>query len=290
MRSARRILTNVDSSLSSLSNSASLSAADARRILSLGHQRHIQSNLERFTTALGASGPSRLAVHFTPSLLSSASLVASHVKHRILRGLEHMGTVAIRRTLDMVGEKCGLWEHKSSQEGRRLQCQQVEQHLKLREAALKTKLVFEENNEAIKGELEEIRDCLRKLEISQKNMEATVEGNFHPSTLLKGDRVFLTPTEVAQLPSPLATIRGMLIQIKGPRRGNRGMTWRKSIGRISTNSVKYVVAEESKIQVPSKLGVFGLTVRIVYARTNRLVDPRGNLNILDNPKFKFLVN
>jgi hypothetical protein len=160
-------------------------------------------------------------------------------------------------------------------------------HLKLREAALQTKLKFEEFNKAAREELKEIQTVLHKLSLAQKHLADTVSGSLHPSTLLQGDRVFLTPTEAAQLPSPSATIRGILIRIKGPRRGNRSMVWQKSAGRISTNSVKYVVAEEAKLGIPSKLGVFGLTVRIVYARMNRLIEPRARLDVIDTPNFRF---
>jgi hypothetical protein len=44
------------------------------------------------------------------------------------------------------------------------------------------------------------------------------------------------------------------------------MTWERSVGATSTNSVDYVIAEECKHQLPSKMGIFGLTVRMVYER------------------------
>ena len=47
------------------------------------------------------------------------------------------------------------------------------------------------------------------------------------------------------------------------------MTWEKSVGAVSINSVDYVLAEESKVQIPSKLGIFGLYVRIVYEKVSQ---------------------
>jgi hypothetical protein len=192
-----------------------------------------------------------------------------------------MNMPVIRRTLDYVGERNGVWEHDTDQSARRVQCDQVINYLENRQKILLLKLKFNEDSLKLKKELEDVKEELQKLKLVTIHLQARVRGNLHPASLLQGDRVFLTPTEAAQLPSPSATVRGILVRIRGPRRGNRAWTWQKSAGRISTNTVDYVVAEEAKIGIPSKLGIFGLTVRIVYTRRNRLVDCRTPLNVLD---------
>lgn len=263
-----------------------LNKQEATRILAEGHHRFQQGHMQRVATALGASGANLLHPHYTVSPLSSASLLASYIKHRILRNLESPTPAIIRRTLDLVSEKHPIWTHHSPQSPRRIQCEQVLRHLEMREKVLNFRVKFEdEKGGKTLTELETVRNHLSKLRLLLgKCMEdGTVKGSLHPASIQQDERIFLTPTEAAKLPSPSATIRGILIRLKGPRRGNRAMTWQKSAGRISTNSVKYVVSEEAKLQIPSKLGVYGLTIRIVYARHNRLVDCLKPLNIIDRP-------
>lgn len=119
------------------------------------------------------------------------------------------------------------------------------------------------------------------------NLEPTVTGNLHPDSLLAGEKVSMTPTEAALLPSPAGTIRGVLIRVKGPRKGNRAIKQQKSSGRVSINSVGYVNYEECNLQLPSKLGIYGLYIRLVYSKLDRLVSPYAKLPVLDSPDFKF---
>lgn len=260
-----------------------LSKDAARRILAEGHHRHQQSHLERLATALGGSGPNLLRVHLTPSLLTSASLLAHFVKHRVLRNLEHMSNPVIRRTTEMADEKHRIWSHHTSQHARRVQCEQALGCLQVRQAALQTRLRFDPANAALKNDLLAVQSHAQRLHAVCASMEDAVKGSLHPASLLQGDRVFLTPTETARLPSPSATVRGILIRIKGPRRGNRSMVWQRSAGRVSVNSVRYVAAEEAKVPIPTKLGIYGLTVRIVHCRRDRLVDCRRPLSVADRP-------
>lgn len=292
-RSALSPSTRISASASASATSGALAALSrdvARRILIQGHHLSHQSNLQRLGTALGASGPNLLHPHYTPSPLSSATLLASYLKHRILRNLENVSMPIIRRTLDMVSEKHPIWQHQSPQQSRRVQSEQALAHLEARERTLLLRLEFDEHSARLKEELETVRTQQGKLKLLLDCMEDTVRGSLHPVSVQQDDRVFLTPSEAAQLPSPSATLRGLLIRFRGPRRGNRAFKWEKSTGRISTNSVGFVVSEEAKIPIPSKLGVYGLTVRIVYVRRNRLVDCRTPLNVVDWPGFVFLKN
>ena len=266
-----------------------LSKDAAKRLLERGHHRMQQSQIETVATALGASGPNLLRPHFTNSPLSSASLLAAYVKHRLIRNLEHMNSSIIRRIEDMAEEKHRLWSHSTSQSARQQQCQQALNYLRLREASLNLRLGINESS-SLRQELLDVTNEMRKLELVLENMEFDVKGSLHPGSLLKGDRIFLTPTEIAKLPSPSAAVRGVLIRINGPRKGNRCMTWQKSYGRVSINSIRHVTSEEVKMQIPSKIGVFGLTVRLVYGLHNRLIDTRTPLNLLDRKENYRLAN
>lgn len=264
-----------------------LSKEAAKQLLNHGYNCHYQSGLESMGTALGGSGANLLHIHTTPTLLSSASLLAHHIKHRIIRNLQHINTAIIRRTEELALEKHPYWIHHSSQEGRLVQVKQALEQMKVREAALKHRIRFKTDDVELKMELGCVQEEIGRLKLAIDNMEPTIKGNLHPASLLHGERAFLTPSEAAQLPSPMGTIRGILVRIKGPRRGNRGMTWQKTAGRFSTNSVDYVAAEEAKVPIPSKLGIYGLTVRIVHCRIDRLVNPNRNLKVIDRPDFKF---
>lgn len=287
----RRVRSAISASPGSTSGAlAALSKDAARRILNQGHHLSHQSSLQRLGTALGASGPNLLHPHYTPSPLSSATLLASYLKHRILRNLENVSMPIIRRTLDLVSQKNPLWQHSTSQQPRRVQCEQVLEYLDARVRSLQLRLEFDGKSLKLKEELEAACIQQGKLKLLLTCMESNCKGSLHPVSLQQDDRVFLTPSEAAQLPSPCSTLRGLLIRFKGPRRGNRAFKWEKSTGRISTNSVGFIVSEEAKIPIPSKLGVFGMTVRIVYTKRNRLVECRQPLNVVDQPRFSFLKN
>lgn len=280
-RFQRRVVEAVDKTIRSFTR------VEAQSVLNEGHHRLQQANFQKVASSLGCSGPNLLHPHLTPSPLSSASLLASYIKHRIIRNMEHLSSTVIRRTLDFVSERHPAWQHDTDQSARKIQCMQIVRRLENQENILLLQLEFDTKNQALTEQLEEIRETLRKLRLVIQCMEESVRGNLHPSNLQQGEAAFLTPAEAAQLPSPIGAIRGIRIRIKGPRRGTRCAKWEKTAGRVSINSVKFVAAEEAKVPIPSKVGVFGLNVRIVYTKTNRLVDPLEKINVLDQPNFSF---
>lgn len=277
----------VPASAALTSHGPSLGRREAQRILNQGHHIHQCSGMERVATALGCSGPNRLYPHYTASPLSSASLLANAVRNRILRNLEHLSAAVIRRTLDYVSDRHPAWVHRTDQETRRLQCDQVLDTLTRRRQLLQLRLSFDPRNVALGEELATLEGEIERLKLVREYLQGSIQGNLHPASLQQGEAVFLTPSEAAALPSPSAAIRGIWIRIAGARRGTRCMVWQKSAGRISTNSVGFVTAEEAKVAIPSKLGIYGLTVRIVYGRRDRLVNAKSPLNILDAANFTF---
>lgn len=264
-----------------------LGRREAQRILRQGHHIHQRSGMERVATALGCSGPNRLYPHYTASPLSSASLLANAVRNRILRNLEHLSAAVIRRTLDYVSDRHPVWAHRTDQEVRRLQCDQALATLTRRRQLLQLCLDFDPRNSGLREELAILEEELERTRLVREHLLGNIQGNLHPDSLQQGEAVFLTPSEAAALPSPSAAVRGIRIRIAGARRGTRCMIWQKSAGRVSTNSVGFVTAEEAKVSIPSKLGIYGLTVRIVYGRRDRLMDAKRSLNILDAANFTF---
>ena len=264
-----------------------LSIRFAKGLLTQGHHLQHKTALETLCTALGGSGPSVVRPHFTPTPLSSATLLGSFLKHRLIRNQESVTNTVIRKIVNLVDPKNALWTHSTSQLARKIQFTQSLERLGLQREALGLRLELDSDDAALRNEMQQLATAIRKTELVLENMEPTATGTLHPDALLSGDKITMTPSEAAQLPSPSGTIRGILIRIKGPRKGNRAVKQQRSAGRVSINSVGYVVADECSIQLPSKLGIYGLYIRLVYSKTDRLITPSTVLPVLEAPLFQF---
>ncbi len=274
---------------------------EARALLARGVRAANAWHVERLATALGgAPGAARLAVHLATSPLQSASLFAHAIRSRMLRNAEFIGAPAVmRRVLDYAGDAHRIWAHVSSMAHKRAAVQESRDALELRVATLRTQRdllsrllpLSDDAHDAelrtvhtrrLEGAISAAQDDLEKTTIVLDAMETQhVRGSLHPSSLLKGDLAFLTPAQSAALPAARGAIRGILVRIKGPKRDTRAETWQKSAGRISTNSVGHVVAEEAKVQIPTKSGIYGLTVRIVWSLAARLVSHAKPMRLVD---------
>lgn len=257
----------------------------AKSLLSQGHHLQHKQSLETLCTALNGSGKSTLKAHFTPSPLSSASLLASLLKHRLIRNQESVTSQVIRRIVDLADAKNSVWSHSSSQLAKKIQYSQTLERLKLKQEVLQLRLELVPEDTALIRETTVLENTIRKTETLLDYLEPTVTGNLHPDSLLSGDKVSMTPSEAAQLPSPSGTIRGVLVRIRGPRKGNRAMKQQKSSGRVSINSVGYVNYEDCSLQIPSKLGIYGLYIRLVYSKTDRLISPFDTLPVFGAKNF-----
>ena len=259
----------------------------AKDLLSQGQHTHHRLCLEQICGSLSGSGQSNLMIHLTPSPLSSASLLSSYFKHKLIRNQESVTSSTIRKILSVADSRNPLWNHSTSQIARKLQFSQTMDKLLLQREALELKSSFSLDDSCIRSQLVDLDNIIRKTQTMIEFLDPLVRGNLHPDSLLAEDKVSLTPTEMANLPSPSGTIRGILIRVKGPRKGNRAIKQQKSCGRVSINSVDYVTQEECKIQLPSKLGIYGLYVRIVYSKAERLISPNVKLPVFNAPDFKF---
>lgn len=259
----------------------------AKDMLTQGHHLQYQTALQHISSALSGSGLVKIVPHYTPSPLSSATLLGTYLKNRLLRNQESLTPQTIRKIIGLADAKNSVWSHTTSQLGRKLQLSQVIDSLALKKEALELRLAVNPDNAGLQRELYGTEQDIRKAGLLLDFLSPKVSGNLHPDSLLANDKASMTPSEMAQLPSPAGTIRGILIRLKGPRKGNRAIKYQMSAGRVSINSVDYVVAEECTLQIPSKLGIFGLYIRIVYSKTDRLIDSKARLRLLEDPMFKF---
>lgn len=260
----------------------------AKNLLGQGHHLQHKSALQKISTVMAGSGPCGLGVHFTDSPLSSASLLASLIKHRVIRNQESMTPMSIRKIIDYAEARNPVWSHSSSQLARRVQFKQSLHQMELSRELLQVRLELDQGDDQLKRKLHDLNQSIQKTELIICHIEERATGSLHPDTLLSGEKASLTPNEAAMLPSPSGTIRGVLIRIKGPRKGNRALKQQKASGRVSINSVGYVNYEDCSLQIPSKLGIFGLYVRLVYSKADRLVSAYERVPVLGDPKFKFI--
>jgi hypothetical protein len=258
----------------------------AKSLLTQGHHLQHKQSLETLCTALNGSGRTLIQPHFTPSPLSSASLLASLLKHRLIRNQESVTSQVIRKIVDLADSKNSVWSHSSSQLAKKIQYSQTLERLRLKLEALQLRLAQDPKDSELAREVYELECIIRKTETIVDYLEPTVSGNLHPDSLLSGDKVSMTPSEAAQLPSPTGTIRGVLVRIKGPRKGNRALKQQKSSGRVSINSIGYVNYEDCNLQIPSKLGIYGLYIRLVYSKIDRLISPYNSLPVFGAQNFK----
>lgn len=256
-----------------------------REFLNHGHQLKLKQNSETILSTLHGHSV-RIQPHFTPTVLSSATLATSYIKNWIIRNQESINGGTIRRILGISDYKHAIWKYKLDQSSRKMQYSQVLKDMELEEHKLVTLLKFKAEDQDLKRNLNRLQDNMKHVRMSLKLMKDTVSGSLHPEAQLNlnenenstnsfNSLNLNSSSSASAVASSKANeadqlkIRGLLIRIAGPRKGNRAMSWERSVGAVSVNSVDYVISEESKVQLPSKLGIFGLYLRIVYQKVSQ---------------------
>ncbi len=224
------------------------SKAALKHFLDTGHRLLQRQSSESVISTLHGH-PLQLRPHQTPSVLSSASLLTSYIKNWITRNRESVTTGTVKRIIGLCDYKHQIWRYQLDQRPRQQQYAQVSDSLKLELKKLQLLQSFRPTEAGLTERITRLQENISKVHLTADLMKESVSGSLHPDTASEGLR-----------------LRGFLLRLAGPRKGNRAMTWERSVGATSTNSVDYVIAEESKCQLPSKMGTFGLTVRMVYER------------------------
>jgi hypothetical protein len=247
-----------------------MSVAVVREYLNHGHHLKLKQNVETILSTLHGN-PLRIQPHFTPSVLSSATLTTSYIKNHLIRNQESLNGGTIRKILGLTDYKHQAWKFKLDQSTRKVQYKEVLNELEFEARKLVTLIKFKCGNvNELEGKLSLVQENMKHVKMTLKLIKDTFTGSLHPEP--RNNELPSTSTgnsNTLEEVNDKLKIRGMLIRLAGPRKGNRAMTWEKSVGAVSVNSVDYVIAEESKVQIPSKLGIFGLYVRIVYQKVSQ---------------------
>jgi hypothetical protein len=163
----------------------------------------------------------------------------------------------IRRVLGMVEGGGGMWRYEVRQEQRAAQYREgvrrVERRLRVLDILdpLKESVEYSEERVQLEKRLVQFKlviDYIRPL----------VRGTLHPN----GDCTS-TSTSSTRLFDGWR-IRGIHVRFAGPRKATKAGHWTRSAGAISLNSYAFVDGEEANVQVPSRTGTYGLTVRVVW--------------------------
>lgn len=250
-----------------------MSVAAVREFLNHGHHLKLKQNVESVLSTLHGH-PLQIQPHFTSSVLSSATLTTSYIKNFLLRNQESLNGSSIRRILGLTDYKHPAWRFKLDQSERKTQYIEVLDEMQFEERKLLSLLKYKKEDQILSGQLNRLQENIKKVQMTLKLMKETVTGLLHPEPRNNDLPSTASPTAspnsfTEDNDSDQLKIRGLLISLSGPRKGNRSMTWEKSVGAVSVNSVDYVIAEESKVQIPSKLGIYGLYVRIVYQKVSQ---------------------
>lgn len=273
-----------------MSSNAAKKKTALKQFLQSGHRLLQLDTTERVLSSLNGH-PLRLHVHTTPTVLSSASLLTAYIRNWLTRHRESVTNGTVKRLMSLADYKSPVWRYRLDQRPRQRQYAEVARQMKLEQQRLEILSGFGAAAGAAKERLATLQANLGKVLLTARLMKDEVSGSLHPNGELSSvsgsvgsGSVSGNATSVAEsttethcknslqsslsssASSALPKLRGFSIRLAGPRKGNRALTWERSVGAISTNSVDYVIAEEDKCQLPSKMGTFGLTVRIVYER------------------------
>lgn len=221
--------------------------------------------------------------------LSSASLMANYYKHLLLRNSETFNPSYIRKIMSVLDPKNFIWKYNYDQlQVKKPQYEAAIKKLIFNKKCLESKLKpfneeIEEHGESFvsinRGSLLKTEEMINKMTIITEYLQPIIHGSMHPDpgaffsiqeTNNKNKKESNSKPEVENNllvgPNSPWRIRGMMIRVTGATKGQRAQSWKKYIGSYSINSVNFVNAEESKVQLFTKHGTFGLTIRIVWEK------------------------
>ena len=209
--------------------------------------------------------------------LASASLMTNYYQHLMIRNGEVMSQSFIRKIMGILDAKHSAWKYSYDQKVPKApQYEEAIKKLELTKKCLEAKLkVYDTDNEPeevsqTKAQILKAEETINRMRLILEFMEPNYQGSMHPDPgavnfndeSIKGN--FLVG------PNSPWRIRGMLIRIAGASKGQRAQSWKKYAGSYSINSVGFVNSEESKVQMITKQGTYGLTVRIVWEKTDSM--------------------
>ena len=207
----------------------------------------------------------------TTSILTSASLLASMNRHELVRNSEGGDNMTvIRRILGWIDQRQPHWRYENDQTPRIEQYRDAIHRIDTAIEAEKVKRKFAGESEitGIDNTIEELRERRQCYELVAENIKPMVRGTFHPDGLPDGAE----GDDICQE----WRLRGVYCRLAGPRKATKAGAWKRSAGAISISGVKVVDAEEANVQIPSRTGTYGLTVRMVWRRREEMLSELSN--------------
>lgn len=228
-------------------------------------QQHIFSSLS--STFSGTKTDLRTSV--VDTTLASASLLSNHVRHQMIRNAEAMTPAQIRKLMSLADVRNPIWKYIYNQaEALRPQYEDAIKDLQFRQKCMQATLPHADSEEAasINAQMLRIEETVNKLRMIIDYMQPVLTGSMHPDPGAAHDATenFLVG------PNSPWRMRGIMIRVAGARKGQRAQAWKRYAGAYSINSVGFVNAEESKMQIPTRHGIFGLTVRLVWQKLDEM--------------------
>lgn len=214
--------------------------------------------LEKLSTITSGSGLNKLYIHLTNSNLSSSSLFTNFSKNQAIRNVENSSLYSFKHLFEITSEANNCWRFNSEQQYK------VTQLRLARERINHENLVFKKLNK-FKNLSNTVNDDEQVIPDLSDLVSKSYQGSMHPYS-----KSFESMNKVDREFSERHILRGLSIQIKGPRKGNKAIKTLKVIGKTSTNSVEYVIHEQSKLQLPTKLGIYGLSVKMIYQKFKKM--------------------
>jgi hypothetical protein len=225
-----------------------------------------------------------LRTSIVDNYLVSPSLMTNYYQHFMIRNGEVMSQPFIRKIMGILDPKHQAWKYNYDQKSAKVP--QYEAALKsLRhtkkclEATLNILYPDKEIEEIsqVKAKILKVEETINRIMMILEFMEPNYQGSMHPdpgSIHFSDENI---PSNFLVGPNSPWRIRGMMIRIAGANKGQRAQSWKKYAGSYSINSVGFVNSEESKVQMLTKHGTFGLTVRVLWEKIENM--PSANLQL-----------
>lgn len=235
------------------------------------------------------------------NLLTSSSLMTNYYQHLMIRNGEIMSQSFIRKILGILDPKHPTWKYSYDQKVAKFpQYESALRKLALEKKSLEVKFkIFNEGNNhseeenrldernQIKARILKVEETINKMRLILEYMEQSYQGSMHPDP----GAINFSEEDVGAKgnflvgPNSPWRIRGMMIRIAGANKGQRAQAWKKYVGSYSMNSVGFVNAEESKVQMLTQQGTYGLTIRIIWEKIEDM--PNSNLSLTSDGGFTF---
>ena len=198
-----------------------------------------------------------LKIHPTTSALSCPHLLATQTLHEIVRNMENVDSMPVIKRILSGANEGPMWRYTLDQSGRRAQykagIERIDRQLKSNQIKSKFESVDYE---------EKLKQARLQYSLIVEFMRDEVKGTLHPNGsstgMFDGWR-----------------IKGMSIRLAGPKKATKAGAWTRSVGAPGINSYQVVVGDEANLQLPTRTGTYGLTVRIAWSAYKDLVMHKG---------------